>query len=82
MCGLGLLFQTSILFIELIVFLIIQPLLTSSPFLSVDILVVFIMGLICFIPFVFFMRGIGVKDNRHLRNKERLNLTRFGIKSL
>jgi len=56
--GLGLLFQASMLFIGLIVFLIIQPLLTKTPFLLVDILVVSIMGLICFIPFIFFIRGV------------------------
>lgn len=56
--GLGLLFQASMLFIGLIVFLIIQPFLTSTPFLLVDVLVVFIMGLICFIPLTLFIRGI------------------------
>ena len=61
--GLGLLFQASMLFIGLIVFLIIQPFLTSTPFLLVDVLVVFIMGLICFIPLTLFVRGIWVEDN-------------------
>jgi hypothetical protein len=56
--GLGLLFQASMLFIGLIVFLIIQPFLTSTTFLLVDVLVVFIMGLICFIPLTLFVRGI------------------------
>lgn len=57
--GLGLLFQASMLFIGLIIFLIVQPILTSTPFLLVDTLVVFIMGLICFIPLALFIRGIG-----------------------
>ncbi len=57
--GLGLLFQASMLFIGLIAFLIIQPFLTSTTFLLVDILVVFIMGLICFIPLILFVRGMG-----------------------
>ena len=56
--GFGLLFQASMLFIGLIVFLIVQPLLTSTPFLLVDVLVVFIMGLVCFIPLILFVRGI------------------------
>ena len=56
--GLGLLFQASMLFIGLIVFLIVQPILNSTPFLLGDILVVFIMGLICFIPLTLFIRGI------------------------
>jgi len=61
--GLGLLFQASMLFIGLIVFLIVQPLLTATPFLLVDVLVVATMGLICFIPFALFIRGIGAKRN-------------------
>ena len=67
--GLGLLFQASMLFIGLIVFLIIQPLLTTSPFLLVDILVVGIMGLICFIPFTLFIRGIMAKENSSASKK-------------
>lgn len=60
--GLGLLFQSSMLFVGLIVFLIIQPLLTSTPFLTADILIVFVMGLICFVPFTLFVRGIVIED--------------------
>lgn len=56
--GAGLLFQGSMLFIGLIVFMFLQPLLTDSPFLWVDTIVVFIMGLICFVPFALFIRGI------------------------
>jgi hypothetical protein len=55
--GLGLLFQTSMLFIGLIVFLLLQPLLTTAPFALVDVVVVFVMGLICFIPLILFVRG-------------------------
>jgi hypothetical protein len=57
-----LLWQRKELFIGLVVFLIIQPLLTSTPFLVVDILIVFIMGLICFVPFILFIRGIVIED--------------------
>ena len=56
--GLGLLFQVSSLFIGLIVFVIIQPLLTSLPFVLVDVVVIFIMGLISFIPLGLFIQGI------------------------
>ncbi|MBN1315769.1 MAG: hypothetical protein JXA42_09885 [Anaerolineales bacterium] len=56
--GLGLLFQASLLFIGLIVFLLVQPILTEAAFSPVDIVVVFIMGLVCFIPFVFYARGV------------------------
>ena len=59
--GLGLLFQASMLFIGLIVFLIIQPFIASTSFLLVDVVVIFIMGLICFIPLALFVRGIGGK---------------------
>lgn len=56
--GLALLFQTSMLFIGLIIFLLLQPLLTAAPFALTDIIVVFIMGLICFIPFALYVRGV------------------------
>ncbi|MEJ2240585.1 MAG: hypothetical protein P8Y18_00350 [Candidatus Bathyarchaeota archaeon] len=61
--GLGLLFQASMLFIGLIVFLIIEPLLTTTPFPIVDIIVVSIMGLISFIPLTLFILGVNEKDN-------------------
>lgn len=56
--GLALLFQVSTLFIGLIAFVIIQPILTSLPFVLVDVVVIFIMGLISFIPLGLFIRGI------------------------
>ena len=56
--GTGLLFQASMLFIGLIAVLILQPFLSGTPFLPVDIIVVFAMGLICFIPFALFVRGV------------------------
>jgi hypothetical protein len=61
--GLGLLFQASMLFIGLIIFLIIEPLLTTKPFLFLDIIVVSIMGLIGFIPLTLFIRGVMTKNN-------------------
>jgi hypothetical protein len=56
--GLGLLFQASMLFIGLIVLLILQPFLAAAEFALFDVVVVFILGLICFIPFVLFVRGV------------------------
>lgn len=56
--GLGLLFTASMLFLGLILFLLLQPLLTDATFVISDFLVVFLMGLICFIPFVLFARGV------------------------
>jgi hypothetical protein len=55
--GLGLLFQASMLFVALIIFMLLQPVLTGAPFVLADVLVVSAMGLICFIPFAVFVRG-------------------------
>jgi len=68
--GLGLLFQASMLFIGLIVFLIIQPFLTTTPFLLLDVLVISVMGLICFIPFALFIRGITTNQNNQSTSKK------------
>ena len=57
-CGLGLLFQASLLFVALIIFLLLQPYFTGTSLAMTDVMAVFIMGLICFAPFVFFLRGI------------------------
>jgi hypothetical protein len=56
--GTGLLFLGSMLFVGLILFLLLQPLLTDAQFVLTDIIVTFVMGLICFIPFGFFLRGV------------------------
>ena len=56
--GLGLLFQASMLFVGLIAFMVLQPLLTSAPFALVDVVVVAVMGLVCFVPFGLFVRGV------------------------
>jgi hypothetical protein len=56
--GGGLLFQASMLFIGLIVLLLLQPLLTAAPFAPVDVVVTLVLGLICFIPFALFVRGL------------------------
>ena len=56
--GLGLLFQTSMLFIGLIIVLLVQPFLTDAPFALFDVIVVLIMGLISFVPFALFVRGV------------------------
>jgi hypothetical protein len=56
--GVGLLFQASMLFVGLIAWMLLTPLMTAAPFVLVDVIVVFVMGLICFIPFGFFVRGV------------------------
>ena len=57
-CGAGLLFQGSMLFVGLLAIFILQPVLLPVPFALVDFIVVFAMGLVCFIPFGLFLRGI------------------------
>jgi hypothetical protein len=61
--GLGLLFQASMLFIGLIFVLILRPFITAAQFVLIDVLVVFFMGLVCFIPFALFVRGAASKRN-------------------
>jgi hypothetical protein len=59
--GLGLLFSGSMLFIALIVFLLLRPVLTDVSFALADVVVVLSMGMICFIPFYLFLRGVQIK---------------------
>jgi hypothetical protein len=54
--GLGLLFQASMLFIGLIAFLLVQPILTAAPFVLSDVMVILVLGLIYFVPFARFVR--------------------------
>jgi hypothetical protein len=56
--GLGLLFQASMLFVGLIVVLLVQPFLTEATFVLTDVVVVLVLGLICFVPFALFVRGV------------------------
>lgn len=56
--GIGLLFQGSMLFAGLIIFLLLQPVLTGAAFGLADVVVVFVMGLVCFFPFALFVRGV------------------------
>ncbi len=62
--GTGLLFQGSMLFIGLLVWMILAPLMTGAPFILTDVIVIFIMGLICFIPFGLFVRGVIASEQR------------------
>lgn len=56
--GAGLLFQASMLFIGLLIFFILQPILTGAEFPAADFAVIFGMGLVFFIPFGMFVKGI------------------------
>jgi hypothetical protein len=55
--GLGLLFQTSMLFIGLIIVLFLQPVLTNAQFSPLDVIVVAVMGSVTFVPTALFLRG-------------------------
>lgn len=54
----ALLTQASLLFIELIMFLLLQPSLTGVPVRWGDVVVIFVMGSVCFVPLILFVRGI------------------------
>lgn len=56
--GLGLLFSASLLFVGLLVYFLLQPLLSGAPFAAVDFAVVALMGLVCFVPFGLYLRGV------------------------
>ncbi|MBN2005603.1 MAG: hypothetical protein JXA21_19755 [Anaerolineae bacterium] len=56
--GAGLLFQLSILFAGLLIFFVLQPLMTAAPFPLEDFVVILVMGLICFVPFGLYTYGI------------------------
>jgi len=58
LAGLGLLFQASMLFTALVLFLVVQPVLTNAPFALVDVVLVLVMGLVCFVPFGLYLRGV------------------------
>jgi hypothetical protein len=60
--GLGLLFQASMLFIGLIAFMLLQPLMTEALFDPAGVLVVAAMSLVCLIPFGLYLRGAGANS--------------------
>jgi len=55
--GLGLLFQASMLFIGLIVILILRPFISAEKFIFIDVLIIFVMGMVSFVPLFLFVRG-------------------------
>lgn len=59
--GSGLFLQGSMLFIALIAYLLLQPLLTAVPLALADLIVIFVMGLVCFIPFGMIVRSVTAK---------------------
>ena len=65
--GAGLLFQASMLFIGLLVFFILQPFVSGVPFPLADFVVILVMGLVCFVPFGMFVRGV-MQGEPHIRS--------------
>jgi hypothetical protein len=56
------LFQASMLFVGLIVLLVLRSFMTAARFDVKAILVIFLMGLICFVPFGLFARGATMRQ--------------------
>lgn len=56
--GLGLLYQASLLFVALLVFFLLKPVISGEPFPAIDFFVVLAMGMVCFVPFYRFARGV------------------------
>lgn len=56
--GLGLLFQARMLFIGLIIYMMLGPVMTGLPIALVDVVVIYTMGLICYIPFALYVRAV------------------------
>jgi hypothetical protein len=60
--GIGLLFQASTLFAGVIVFVLLQPLMTDAPFDMEAVIVLLAMAIPCWVPFGLFLRGIVNSD--------------------
>lgn len=63
--GLGLLFQASMLFVAVILLLLLRPVLTGGVFDPGEVIVLAVMGLVCFVPFGLFLGAVafGRKGN-------------------
>lgn len=66
--GLGLLYSGSMLFIALIVFILLGPALTGTPLAWMDVIVVLLMGMVCFIPFYVYLKRVLSKGKLHHEN--------------
>ncbi len=56
--GSGLILQASMLFVGLLIYFILQPIIANIPFPFVDFIVIFFFGWVCYIPFGLLVRGI------------------------
>ncbi len=55
--GAGLILQATILFVGLLIYFLLQPAVSKTPFPLEDFIVIFFMGWVCYIPFALFVRG-------------------------
>jgi hypothetical protein len=62
--GAGLILQASLLFVGLLIYFFLQPIVANSPFPLEDFIVIFFMGWVCYIPFVLFVRGIITRSKK------------------
>jgi len=62
LAGGALLFQASVLFVAVIGFTILQPVMTDAPFVLADTVVLAGMGLVCFIPTGLLVRGVVAEE--------------------
>ena len=60
--GGGMLFHATTLFIGLLIYFLLQPLIANVPFPLEDFIAIAPMAMLCFIPFVLFVRGVLRKD--------------------
>jgi len=56
--GIGLLFQSSMLMISLLVIILLKPILNAGPFVLSDFVYIFVFSLTCFVPLILFTRGV------------------------
>lgn len=61
----GLLYQACALFVGVIMLLIVRPLLLNTPFIVDEVIVLAVMAVVCFIPFVMLLRGIMAQSDPH-----------------
>ena len=54
--------QATVLFIGLMIYFILQPIIFNNPFALEDFIFIFIMSWICFLPFIIFIRRILIKS--------------------
>ncbi len=62
--GAGLILQASLLFVGLLIYFILQPIIANIPFPLEDFMVIFFMGWVCYIPLGLFLKGIITQSKR------------------